>query len=58
MITPEGKFIKHEDYIEMVKSAEIVEIICPVCKEMTRTQAIGNLWECLECGEIFTVGEV
>ena len=54
MITDNG-FMKQDDFEELTRDAEYVEIKCPVCKEMTRMELIPpNLWECLECGEIFS----
>jgi ribosomal protein L37AE/L43A len=54
MITESG-FIKHDDFIAEYEEAltqPIKEIICPHCKRVTRVnEPIGNLWECLECGE-------
>jgi len=59
MITPDGKFIKYDDYTQAIKEASaspMIEIICPKCKEMTRSEPItGWMWECLECGNIFVV---
>lgn len=52
MLTPNG-FIKQDDFEKILKEAECVEIKCPRCKEMTRVEPIGSLWECLECGEIW-----
>ena len=53
MITEDG-FIKHDDFVEMAKNAPIVEIICPNCKEMTRTEDLGReRWYCYECESIF-----
>ena len=56
MITPEGKFIKYDDYVELAENAEVVEIICPICKDMTRSEQLANdEWFCYECGNVYDI---
>jgi len=51
MITADGKFIPHDEFIR------IVEITCPKCKRMTRSVKLtATDWYCYECGEVFKGG--
>ena len=59
MITADGNFMKQDDYEELVKNAVIVEAICPKCKEMTRTEDLGDTYYlCLECGTVFSMEDM
>ena len=58
MITEDGMFMKQDDYEEILKNAVIVEVICPKCKEMTRTEDLGDSWYlCMKCGNTFNSEE-
>ena len=53
MITAQG-FMKHDDFVEMLKNARIIEIVCPKCQDMTRSEYLDRgRWYCYECNTIF-----
>jgi ribosomal protein L37AE/L43A len=54
MILPDGTFIKADDFLALIKDAEVVECKCPVCKRMTSVEPLDNInWFCYECGTVF-----